>query len=178
MAPVPEAAAAVFKIVEELVTGEEKRKGGVTADNYEHVVVLLNDFATAGSVGAQDEQRREVGSRDGKGRGKPEEKTKTKKRKNKTDEAVNRGVKAVSLVYSLVGKVRAWIELSHLERSKGTILSSFDNAADLQQHGRLTGPPSSTLSQLNPSTRAASFAQQRSLPFNAVSSLRLSRPYL
>lgn len=119
LASVPEASAAVFKIVEELVTGEERRKGGVTADNYEHVVVLLNDFATAGSVGAQDEQRREVGSRDGKSRGKGDEKTKVKKRKTKSEEAVSRGVKAVVLVHSLAGKVRAWIELSHLERSKG-----------------------------------------------------------
>ena len=38
----------------------------VTADNYESVVLLLNDFASAGSVGAVIEQKRERNARKSK----------------------------------------------------------------------------------------------------------------
>jgi golgi-specific brefeldin A-resistance guanine nucleotide exchange factor 1 len=38
----------------------------IAADNYESAVSLANDFATAASVGAAQEQRREPGSRRGR----------------------------------------------------------------------------------------------------------------
>lgn len=122
LAPVPEASAAVFEVVEELAVDDEYKKGGVTADNYQHLVALLSDFATAGQAGAQEEQRRETGNRDGKRPGKGDEQSKAserKRRKNKTEEVVNRGVRAVGLVYGLMGRVTGWIEFSHLERRKG-----------------------------------------------------------
>ena len=46
----------VFHLLENLVIGEPTT---VTADNYEAAVGLLNDFATAGSVGAVIEQKRQ-----------------------------------------------------------------------------------------------------------------------
>lgn len=112
LATVPEASAAVFKIAGDLVTREK----GVNADNYEYVVTLLNDFATAGSKGAQDELRRDMPPRDGRDKSKGGEK---KKRKSKNEEVVARGVKAVGLVWSLIERVQGWIEGSHLERKEG-----------------------------------------------------------
>ena len=50
----------VFDILEILVTGKPTT---VTADNYEAIVSLLNDFATAGGVGAVIEQKRQRNSR-------------------------------------------------------------------------------------------------------------------
>lgn len=51
---IPEAAASVFGLVENVVT---TRPPAVTADNYEAAVSLLNSFAVAGSVGAIEEQK-------------------------------------------------------------------------------------------------------------------------
>src|SRR5690242_3578923 len=62
----PEAALLVFRVVEDLCSSP----GGITADNYEAAIAVLNDFATAGSVGAALEQRRDReahGSRRGRG---------------------------------------------------------------------------------------------------------------
>lgn len=60
-----EAAPSVFKllesvVIENVVTGASS---SVTADNYEFVVSLLNDFATAGSIGAIVEQKRDRSAR-------------------------------------------------------------------------------------------------------------------
>jgi golgi-specific brefeldin A-resistance guanine nucleotide exchange factor 1 len=51
-----EGAATVFELLENIVTA---RSSIVTADNYEAAVSLLNKFATAGSIGAIEEQRYE-----------------------------------------------------------------------------------------------------------------------
>jgi brefeldin A-resistance guanine nucleotide exchange factor 1 len=59
----PEAAGDVFQIVEELANSTHP---GVTADNYEAAISLLNEFATDGQVGAQQEQQRDQGARRGK----------------------------------------------------------------------------------------------------------------
>lgn len=66
---VPEAASDVFQLVEELTTSSQP---GITADNYEAAIALLNEFATAAQVGAVDEQKRDQAAR----RGKPQEKAK------------------------------------------------------------------------------------------------------
>lgn len=57
----------VFDILEMTVKADPPI---VAADNYESAVSLANDFATAASVGAAQEQRREPGSR----RGRPQQK--------------------------------------------------------------------------------------------------------
>lgn len=60
---IPEMAQDVFDVVEDVVEGP---KAALTADNYEFAVPLLGDFATAGSVGAASEQRRDEAARRGR----------------------------------------------------------------------------------------------------------------
>ncbi|KAF2491994.1 Sec7-domain-containing protein [Lophium mytilinum] len=100
---VPEAAGDVFQIVEELASSTHP---GITADNYEAVITLLNEFATDGQVGAQQEQRRDQNAR----RGKP-----VKPKKPETNEAVIRGTQSMSIIYQMSSRVPNFIALSHLE---------------------------------------------------------------
>lgn len=58
-----DAAPLVFDLLRNIV---DTSPTAVTADNYESAVSLANDFATAGSVGAVEEQRRDVATRKGK----------------------------------------------------------------------------------------------------------------
>ena len=51
---VREVSGPVFKLLEDVTIGSPS---AVSADNYECAVALLNDYATAGSVGAVQEQR-------------------------------------------------------------------------------------------------------------------------
>jgi brefeldin A-resistance guanine nucleotide exchange factor 1 len=60
---VPEAAGDVFQLVEELTTSSQP---GITADNYEAAIALLNEFATAAQIGAVQEQRHDQAVRRGK----------------------------------------------------------------------------------------------------------------
>lgn len=60
---VPEAAGDVFQLVEDLTTSPQP---GISADNYEAAIALLNEFATAAQVGAVEEQRRDQAARRGK----------------------------------------------------------------------------------------------------------------
>ena len=55
-----EVASSVFDMVDNLVTGQPS---AVTADNYEPTVGLLNGFATAASIGAVIEQKRDRSAR-------------------------------------------------------------------------------------------------------------------
>lgn len=59
----PEAAGDVFQLVEDLTTSPQP---GITADNYEAAIALLNEFATAAQVGAIQEQRHDQATRRGK----------------------------------------------------------------------------------------------------------------
>jgi brefeldin A-resistance guanine nucleotide exchange factor 1 len=54
------AASAVFDILDGVTAGSSP---AVTADNYEAAVALLNDFASAGGVGATLEQKQDKRSR-------------------------------------------------------------------------------------------------------------------
>ncbi|KAK3677947.1 GDP/GTP exchange factor for ARF [Recurvomyces mirabilis] len=117
---VEEGAGLVFQIVEEVVRDGSGGSGGsvVSGDNYEACVGLLNQFATAGSVGARQEQ-----SRDSKGR--PQQRGQAKeegqqgeKGKPKKLEAVVRGTRALTLVSQLASRVPALIEQSHLEMNE------------------------------------------------------------
>lgn len=60
---VPEAAGDVFQLVEDLTTPSLP---GVTADNYEAAIALLNEFATTAQVGARQEQLYDQAVRRGK----------------------------------------------------------------------------------------------------------------
>ena len=107
---IPEAAASVFELLANVVSGKSP---AVTSDNYESAVSLLNSFASAGSVGAVIEQKRE---RNGP-RTKP-----AKPVKVRDNPAVDRGMKAISLIYQLTNRVPAFIEQSHLQRHEAWIM--------------------------------------------------------
>ena len=100
---VPDAAPFVFQAVVYLTNSQQ---GGITADNYESAMSLLNAFATAGSVGAAEEQRHDHPSRRGK---------QGKQPKLKQADEVVRGTEAMTIVFEMTRRVPALIEQSHLE---------------------------------------------------------------
>jgi len=100
----PEAAPKVFEIVETLVNTV------ISTDNYEAAMSLLNDFATAGSVGALGEQRRDQVPRKGR--------QAAKSGKSENAEVVQRGVKAIGIIYQMTHRVPLFIEQSHLETNE------------------------------------------------------------
>lgn len=53
----------VFVILQNIATIQPS---AITADNYESTIGLANDFATAGSIGSIQEQRRDLAARRGK----------------------------------------------------------------------------------------------------------------
>ncbi|KAL9088934.1 MAG: hypothetical protein Q9165_005991 [Trypethelium subeluteriae] len=95
----------VFDILENVITGSPS---AITSDNYESAISLLNDFATAGSAGAVSEQRRDEALRRGR----------QQKEKPKQDEAVTRGVKAMTRVHQMTDRVPNFISQSQLDREK------------------------------------------------------------
>ncbi|QIW99350.1 hypothetical protein AMS68_004868 [Peltaster fructicola] len=100
------AASAAFKITELITSGPT---ASVTADNYESAIALLNSFATAGSVGARQEQQKDAALR-------KQQPAATDKKPAK-NEATVRGVKAIVLVSQLAGRAPALIKQSHLENN-------------------------------------------------------------
>ncbi|KAF2273587.1 Sec7-domain-containing protein [Westerdykella ornata] len=107
LSSVPEAAGDVFQLVEDLTTSAQP---GITADNYEAAISLLNEFATAAQVGAIEEQRHDHAVRRGK--------APPKSKKPESNEIVVRGSKAMTIVYQMSDRVPKFIESSHLEASE------------------------------------------------------------
>ncbi|KAJ4368168.1 GDP/GTP exchange factor for ARF [Neocucurbitaria cava] len=103
---VPDVAGDVFQLVEELTTSTQP---GITADNYEAAIALLNEFATSAQVGAREEQLHDQAARRGKG---------PKTKKPESNEIVVRGSKAMSIVFQLSSRVPNFIEQSHLETTE------------------------------------------------------------
>ncbi|KAK8163430.1 hypothetical protein BC567DRAFT_265954 [Phyllosticta citribraziliensis] len=102
----PEAAGDVFRIMENLTSSAPP---GISADNYEASIALLNDFATAGSSGAAEQQRLDAAAtRKG---AKP-------KRKAQTNEVVSRGSNAMVIVFRLTSRVPSFIQQSQLETNE------------------------------------------------------------
>ncbi|KAF2428990.1 hypothetical protein EJ08DRAFT_662157 [Tothia fuscella] len=97
----------VFNILSEL---NKSPQMAITADNYVNTITLLNAFATAASVGAGDEQRRDMALRKG-GKG-------AKMPRQKHKEEVKRGVDAMLMVYGMTSRIPAFISQSHLEPTK------------------------------------------------------------
>jgi len=81
----------------------------IMADNYESAISLLNDFASAGSVGATLEQRQDNRARRGQ---------QTKPINVQEDAVVSRGVKAVGIIYKLTGRIPSLMQQSHLESNE------------------------------------------------------------
>jgi golgi-specific brefeldin A-resistance guanine nucleotide exchange factor 1 len=105
--PVPEAAALAFQIAESVA---DSSSSAITADNYEAAVSLLNAFATAGSVGARQEQQRDQVAKRGQ--------QASQEKKPKKNEAVVRATRSLVLVAQLASRVPALIEQSHLETNE------------------------------------------------------------
>ncbi|KAF2838962.1 cytohesin-2 [Patellaria atrata CBS 101060] len=101
-------AAAVFNVVQALF---EASQPGITADNYEAAISLLNEFATAGSLGAAEMHKREQATRKANA-------AKQALKKTQTSEVVVRGVKAVHMIHSMTSRVPYFIEQSHLEATE------------------------------------------------------------
>ncbi|CAG8979878.1 hypothetical protein HYALB_00002651 [Hymenoscyphus albidus] len=100
-----QSAPTVFEILEGVAIGSPPT---VMADNYESAVKLLNDFATAGSVGSTIEQKKDKRPR----RGQP---LQSPAKPPGVDAAVTRGVKAISMIYSLTTRIPVLMQQSHLE---------------------------------------------------------------
>lgn len=124
---VPDIASEVFELVESIATGGTST---LTTDNYEPVISLLSDFAAAGSVGANDEQRRDLAAR----RGRPVQKNPTYVIRRNLDytlrlhfdrpsPAVVRGLQAVQIIYEMTSRVPQFINQSHLDSTEGTRLN-------------------------------------------------------
>jgi brefeldin A-resistance guanine nucleotide exchange factor 1 len=101
---IPAVSAQVFRVLEEM---NNPAQNTITADNYEKTIALLDDFATAASAGAADEQRRDQALR-AKGKG-------AKLPKPKHRDEVARGNAALGLVHGMASRVPAFIQQSHLE---------------------------------------------------------------
>ncbi|KAF7869708.1 hypothetical protein EAF04_004492 [Stromatinia cepivora] len=100
----PSSASAVFEILEGVAIGSPPT---IMADNYESAVKLLNDFATAGSVGSTVEQKQDKRTRRGQQVKQPKPQV--------VDAVVARGVKAVAMIFSLTSRIPVLMEQSHLE---------------------------------------------------------------
>ncbi|KAL4872680.1 hypothetical protein BDV12DRAFT_161990 [Aspergillus spectabilis] len=98
-----EAAPLVFSLLKTVVDSSPPI---VTADNYESVVSVANDFISAGSVGYIEERQRAQLARRSKG---------VKQIKPSENEVVSRGVTAIGLIYQLTSRAPTLIKQSHLE---------------------------------------------------------------
>ncbi|CAD6448609.1 ec6aac0d-13fd-4ed0-978d-3fea83eb51c3 [Sclerotinia trifoliorum] len=107
LATSPSSASAVFEILEGVAIGSPPT---IMADNYESAVKLLNDFAIAGSVGSTVEQKQDKRTRRGQQVKQPKPQV--------VDAVVARGVKAVTLIFSLTSRIPVLMEQSHLESKK------------------------------------------------------------
>ncbi|KAI9713587.1 MAG: GDP/GTP exchange factor for ARF [Bogoriella megaspora] len=101
----PEATRLVYDILEDIIAGSPS---AIAPDNYESTILLLNDFATAGSAGALQEQQRDDPTRRGR----------QPKEKPKQTEAVTRGVKAMVWVHQMTDRVPSFISQSQLDKEK------------------------------------------------------------
>ena len=124
---IPEAAGRAFDLVARVVSGPPP---AVTSDNYKETVSLLNRFAAAGSVGAVIEQKRDNHARRKEKPSKPPPKPRyvtmpkgsmsIRLTTNSENDVVERGYRAVVMIYKLTNRVPALIEQSHLERNEGS----------------------------------------------------------
>ncbi|KAJ9155067.1 Pattern formation protein EMB30 [Pleurostoma richardsiae] len=94
----------VFEILESGVNPT-----AIMADNYESAIALLNEFASAASVGAVQEQKLDRKQR--------------KSRPSKPDAAsdnatVQRGIKAINIIYSMTSRIPQLVNQSHLESNE------------------------------------------------------------
>ncbi|KAG9245808.1 hypothetical protein BJ878DRAFT_333626 [Calycina marina] len=111
----PKTAPTVFEILEGIVNADSPPT--IMADNYEQAVNSLNDFASAGSVGAIVIPKPERGdSRRG-----PPIRQEKKDKTVKVDPAVLRGVKAITMITKLTTRIPDLMQQSHLESKEAWV---------------------------------------------------------
>jgi brefeldin A-resistance guanine nucleotide exchange factor 1 len=112
---VPEVSAYVFRVLEYISAPPH---AGITVDNYEPALKLLDGFASLGSVGASDEQRRDVasvrGNRSGPSSSRDKQAGPVKAPRPKHRSEVERGTRALAIVFGLTSRVPAFITASQL----------------------------------------------------------------
>ncbi|EED23263.1 guanine nucleotide exchange factor (Gea2), putative [Talaromyces stipitatus ATCC 10500] len=96
----------VYEILKGII---ESTPPAISSDNYEAAVALANDFASAGSIGAAEERRRDANARRSRG-AKPEKPTE--------NDTVLRGIHAIDIIYQMTSRTPSLIQQSHLERSE------------------------------------------------------------
>lgn len=102
-----EVASIVFEILESGVGGSPP---AIIADNYRPAIALLNQFANAANIGALAEQR----TADRKQR-----KARPAKAEKASDNAtVQRGIRAVNLIYGMTSRIPHLMKQSHLEKNE------------------------------------------------------------
>lgn len=108
LAAFPDTAPVVFDILE---SGVSPSSTAIMADNYEAAIALLNDIASAAKVGAVKEQKLD--------RKQQQRKPRTPVKETHSDnETVQRGIKAINIIYSMTSRIPQLIEQSHLESSE------------------------------------------------------------
>ncbi|KIW21373.1 hypothetical protein PV08_01953 [Exophiala spinifera] len=96
----------VFAILTTLATS---MPATVTADNFESVIGLANDFAAAGSIGSIQEKRRDFAAKRGH---------QANPAREEDGAVVQRANKAINLIYQLNDRVPDLIAQSHLDRNE------------------------------------------------------------
>ncbi|CAK7220923.1 GDP/GTP exchange factor for ARF [Sporothrix bragantina] len=102
-----EAAATVFEILESGVSGSPP---AIIADNYEAAIILCNEFASAASIGAVAEQQLDRKNR----------RVSRAPRQDKASDnaAVQRGIKAINIIYNMTSRIPYLMKQSHLESNE------------------------------------------------------------
>ncbi|KAF3767493.1 Sec7-domain-containing protein [Cryphonectria parasitica EP155] len=109
LSTVPQVAPVVFDILE---TGVMPPSTAIMADNYEAAITLLNEFASAASATVTKEpkpdrrQPRKAASRPNSAKAEA------------SNPVVQRGIKAVNIIYSMTSRIPQLIEQSHLETNE------------------------------------------------------------
>lgn len=123
--PQDASAPVIFDILKGIV---ESTPPAISSDNYEAAVALANDFASAGSIGAAEERRRDGNTR--RSRGAKAEKGMyvlsaihprfcAELTGNRENDTVSRGIQAISIIFQMTSRTPSLIQQSHLERSEG-----------------------------------------------------------
>ncbi|CAK7211291.1 GDP/GTP exchange factor for ARF [Sporothrix eucalyptigena] len=102
-----ESAATVFEILESGVSGSPP---AIIADNYEAAIILCNEFASAASIGAVAEQQLDRKNR----------RVSRAPRQDKASDnaAVQRGIKAINIIYNMTSRIPYLMKQSHLESNE------------------------------------------------------------
>ncbi|KAL2885680.1 Sec7 domain-containing protein [Ceratocystis lukuohia] len=100
----PDCSSIVFEILDAGTTGDPP---SIISDNYEAAIKLLNDFATASRLSTSP--RPDIKQRPSSQRS---------KKTCEADEVVSRGMRAITLIYNMTGRIPHLMKQSHLESNE------------------------------------------------------------